>query len=692
MRTLVLFGLILISFPLTAQERPIFMNGGFLNPETLEPAFEARYSDARFRPGTQLIAVNKRDGWILIDYQGNEIEESWNNVLHSFNDGVTIASPGGLAAYRNHVFSDTGELLFKMTTRELFPFENGFASFESNEVRGVFGLVDKTGKEILPAEYDRRIRSVSIDRQSYHIVSKDGKVGIIDSEGRTIVPFDYTRIVYYKDDMFIMGVLDSKNPTSTSLWGQPIQNHDYQLRNLANQVLIDAIFDEIEFESGFEEFDWILVNFKGKDNWSLIDLTGKELLTHDNTRVLPVSNSLVSIGKMDNAGVFRYAISDLNGNLKTQHNIAHRTSTSMGMIGICVAENGRIGCGYMDENAQLKIPLQYTGSVQAFQEDGRAIVSNTLTQSNNYTLDLKGVIDLEGNVILPPIFGKLEKVSDRYYRANLPNNAHVFLVDAATGDPIDDSYVYMYSDYAKYYVSTQDYERAIGYFRKLYSTSFDDEDHYWYGVSFSKTGNYQGGNNQYTEAISRTANPELRAVAMLDRADNYFAMNLIDQAKTSYEQVLTERNNDPRIRLRYAGMLEQAKLEPEAIAQYQEILVTNPNVPEIYESMGRAQLIINQVDDSITSFDEAISLKPNSTNGYNYRGQAYMIKGEPEKAIPDFLKAIELHSSNELTNSHIRLADAYEAVGNIPKACALWEQLAPYDENSKAKVDALCSD
>ncbi len=666
------------------------MNGGFLNPETLGPAFEARYSDARFHSDNQLISVPTESGWVLIDYQGNEIEDSWNRDPHIFYDGTTITSRGGLAAYYRRIISDTGELLFTMTTRELFPFENGYATFESSEVRGVFGLVDKTGTEILPAEYDRRIRTVIINEQAYHIVNKGGEIGIIDSDQNTIIPFEYTRIVHFKDDMFIMGVVDADNPTSTSLWGQPIQNHDYQLRNISNQPVIENMFDEILFDTGFEDYDRLVVNFKGRDDWALIDLAGEELFSHENTRVSPVSNNLISIGKENDSGVYDYAISDLNGNLKTQYNIAHRTSASMGMIGICVKEGNRKGCGYMDENGQLKIPLQFNGSVQAFQEDGTAIVSNTLTQSNNYVLDLKGVIDLEGNVILPPIFGKVERVTDSYYKVNLPNNGHVFLVDATTGNPIDNTDTYMFSDYAKYYVSSQDYERAIEYFQKLWSSSFDDEDHYWYGVSFSKTGNYQGGNNQFSEAISKTENPDLRAVAILDRADNYFATGLIDQAKSGYELVISERSNDPRIRLRYAEALEKVQLESDAITQYQEILVTNPNVPEIYESMGRAQLIINQVDESIASFDKAITLNPNSTNAYNYRGQAYVIMGEPENAIPDFLKAIELHNSTDLTNSHVRLASAYEAAGDIPKACELWVQLAPYDENSKAKVEALC--
>ncbi|NET39347.1 MAG: tetratricopeptide repeat protein, partial [Cyanothece sp. SIO1E1] len=611
-------------------------------------------------------------------------------------DDVTIVNSSGLTGLRYTAISGSGDVLFTKNARKLHPFQNGYASFESvttdSRVEEIFGLVDKSGKEIFPLEFDAPINSIDIDGRIYHIVIKNGKAGVLDTNKEVVIPFEYLSISHLDEDLFLVGFEDVENPTSQSVWGTTIQNKDFEIRDLTNERKFNLLFDAVYFNSGFEEYDRLLVQFKNNTKWSLVDFNGNELFTHENSQVKPVSENLVSIGRAQVDGnYYDFAISDLEGNLKNPYTIAHRTEISMGMIGICVQENTRRGCGYMDENGQLKIPLTYTSVVEPFQEDGRAIVANSITQSNSFVVQMKGVIDLQGKQIIPPIFGKIEWVSEKYYKVALPNNSHNFLVGVNSGEPIDNSAEYAFSDYGRYYITIRNYEKAVSYFQRIVDRYLKTEDRYWYALSLSNIGNYQGANNHYTQVISETDNRDLRGLSTLNRADNYFEMGRSDLGRQGYDLVLSEQDNDPRIRMRYASVLEKYQFMTDAISQYQEILKTNPNVAEVHQGLGKVQLIVDQVEASIASLNKAIQLNPSLAESYNFRGQAFMINKEPEKAIPDFLKAIELNTDPELTTVHIRLAAAYEASGNTPKACELWDQLAPLDENSRNKFETTCN-
>lgn len=67
----------------------------------------------------------------------------------------------------------------------LYPFVDGRAMVRNAD--GKYGYIDKTGKEIIPAQYD----SANSFEDGLAAVCKDGKCGVIDTNGNIVIPFQY---------------------------------------------------------------------------------------------------------------------------------------------------------------------------------------------------------------------------------------------------------------------------------------------------------------------------------------------------------------------------------------------------------------------------------------------------------------------------------------------------------------------
>ncbi len=688
---------LIISISVRSQEKPILLNGKVLNAETLEPINDQSYHSAFVRDNGR-IDVQHGPAWVwgVIDWQGNTIIEPRYNSMLSFNEGIAIGAIKGLGM-SYEVIDEKGEILFDNKFKNIRPYKNGLAAFLGSEAK--YGFVDKKGKQVIKPQYDSYGANILIGKDQFIATEKGKKWGIINGKNKVILPIEYEKITHLKDDVFLVEVPDSKTPTSQGSFGSTLKHSDYGLWSATTGMIMEPTIDHVHGDFNFLEYGYLKFRSNRYEKWNLMNLSGQKILKEGYDEILPISGRLIGVGKNNpNTKQTLYAVSDFNGSLKTQYELSSVGSLKNGFIPICIRQGTQVSCGFTDENIKLKIPLNYS-SVQGFDEAGHAIVSRSSKVSNR-TVSYKGVIDQDNNIILPLVFGRIERVSSRYYKANALNNGFEHLIDVSNGLPIDeDKSTYLLRLYADFYFEFSDFTNAAIFYEKVVnSVGYGNKDIALLGKSYSRSDQYDKALKNLDRLLSL---PESKLTNELkvyrgEKAYVLWKQGKMQEAKAVYDQTfegftkrLTEEYSN--MRLEYAEMLAAMNLGHDAIKEYKEVLRFYQSAWAVYDKLGVLQLTIDLKDDAITSFNKSIGFNPGGKDAYFFRGQAYALKNEHGSAIRDYEKAIQIEGSGELTTIHKYLADSWFANGTKDKACGLWKQLAPYDEKSKSLTAQNCN-
>lgn len=112
----------------------------------------------------------------------------------AFAPGCTLTPDDvqcSIACINNQFFDLQGNLLFSAVSPydTVRKFENGYARVRAF---GKYGLIDETGREVIPCQYDEINCSNTYFGAGYQIVVKDGKVGYVDQNGNETTPFQYS--------------------------------------------------------------------------------------------------------------------------------------------------------------------------------------------------------------------------------------------------------------------------------------------------------------------------------------------------------------------------------------------------------------------------------------------------------------------------------------------------------------------
>ena len=198
------------------------------------------------------------------------------------------------------------------------------------EKNGKYGIIDLSGKELLPCEYDS-ITALEGVKNSLKI-SKEGKIGIVNAEGKTIVNTEYADIqglgtdstdgFIVKSDDGKYGVVDFSNnkvletkyDEITKIYG----NNLYVVQQNGKQVLVDKSGTEV-LNSGFDEITSILKNtengviYKKNNKYGVMKTTG-EVTLEASYDELKESKSGIFIAKEGN----KYGIIDLAKDTKVE--------------------------------------------------------------------------------------------------------------------------------------------------------------------------------------------------------------------------------------------------------------------------------------------------------------------------------------------------------------------------------------
>ncbi|MFN6962732.1 MAG: WG repeat-containing protein [Pyrinomonadaceae bacterium] len=127
------------------------------------------------------------------------------------------------------------------------------AGYAVVEIAGKWGVIDKTGKTIVPIEYDYAHNV----ENGMAVVERGGKFGAVDLTGRLAIPFDYE----------VLGSFDKFGLATANRWGQD------GIINKENKVMLP-----FDFISAASAGDGFMRSF-GVDGWKHYDPTGKEILS-----------------------------------------------------------------------------------------------------------------------------------------------------------------------------------------------------------------------------------------------------------------------------------------------------------------------------------------------------------------------------------------------------------------------------
>jgi tetratricopeptide (TPR) repeat protein len=125
------------------------------------------------------------------------------------------------------------------------------------------------------------------------------------------------------------------------------------------------------------------------------------------------------------------------------------------------------------------------------------------------------------------------------------------------------------------------------------------------------------------------------------------------------------------------------------IAQYTEIIESNPNAGAAYFSRGRLS-IVKDTDRAIQDFYKTLELNPNYKEAYVLLAQAYNRKGEYEQALIEINRLIKLDP--KYSNAYVNRAFIYRKKRDFDKAIADYNkaiELYPSDSFSYSNRGAV---
>lgn len=367
-------------------------------------------------------------------------------------DGIETTQSGGLYGFR---LLD-GTVITPNKYKYVDRFNNGYCKVNIDDTH--FGLIDRTGREVLPCIYD----GINYPAGGRILAIKDNLIGYYDTTGALIIPHTYLRatdfsegyaaVVVYYDSTYQCTYIDSMGirpfnnmytfalpfkdgyaeVQQDSLWGIIDKNGNYIMEPtytmmsanghgvfMAGSVDGLALFDYtmhrltdyIYHSPGQFSDGRIGVELNGK--FGFLDTKGNEVVPciYDETGIFKQGRTQVRIGN-------KYGIVDTLGRviLPIEYENTYRKGYKyMFYEGLAMVERDGL-TGYVDLDGNLVIPIIYERAYQFSQ--GLAAVKHN---------GLWGYIDTLGNIYMPFIFD----VATPYHwgRAEVMYNGHVSKVD-----------------------------------------------------------------------------------------------------------------------------------------------------------------------------------------------------------------------------------------------------------------------
>ncbi len=259
-----------------------------------------------------------------------------------------IFFPAVLFSQFNPVFISKANLSYpkvQASNESMFGFEQG----------GKIGYLDKNANVVIPAiySYDSATSSQSIPYfyKGYVKVVKNKKCGLIDKTGKEIIPIEYENITPYTQ--FGNFVLVTKTIAGKK---------NYGVLTIQNKELVPIEFEDIKFDTN-------MLSVKQNGKWGLINKAGKQLLPCEYNYLNYSATDKVLIATKGS----QYGVIDINGQwlFEKSASVFTLVSCKFGML-LCKVNNKY---GYLDLKGNEVIITQYDFAYD-FENNGLAKVHN----------------------------------------------------------------------------------------------------------------------------------------------------------------------------------------------------------------------------------------------------------------------------------------------------------------------------
>lgn len=142
--------------------------------------------------------------------------------------------------------------------------------------------------------------------------------------------------------------------------------------------------------------------------------------------------------------------------------------------------------------------------------------------------------------------------------------------------------------------------------------------------------------------------------------------------------------DNPYVRMNYGIVLEALQKNPEALAQYEKALKTEPKMVQALYSIGLLQDKVGKIDDGIVSLKKAVELEPNNSFINYDLGVLYAKKNDyPNSA---------LYSKKAFEGSGVDFAEAYNNYGYALAQMGKYaDSLVAVEQSLKLKPDSAAT-
>lgn len=416
-----------------------------------------------------IIIVNKadirvfHDGiWEVLDSYGNRV------ALHRYMDSDLTLKVMLPLIYEGCTYLKDGLVRIEMNEKygiitiygdEIVPciydaidYQGGWISVRTN---GKYGFLDITGKQILPCIYDYAVSFFS----GWGVVEKDKKWGAINMYGTEIIPFSNWHFYRWTDNLVALCLFNSNKWAVVDHTGRRITHNYYEdlggfwseRQQYQNQYAdIYASLYSAEYSEVEPVFcgDMYLVSRNGLCGF--IDERGEEVIPCKYKCVSAFNNGIARVKK----DYYTWLFIDKGDNVILQLDYEGVSDFAEGLA--LVMRNGK--CGYIDISGNEVIPCIYekarlfNNGVAPVKNDKWVfidklgnVVSKELERDYDevemtesrlwrvYYSGKYGLVDMDGQEILPCIYKYIYKLADGVWRADLdyPYERCSLLIDDA---------------------------------------------------------------------------------------------------------------------------------------------------------------------------------------------------------------------------------------------------------------------
>ena len=251
--------------------------------------------------------------------------------------------------------------------------ENNNLWYEENilkvEKDGKYGIVNLSGKELTPIEYDEITASAGIKNSIK--VKKENKYGIINEDGKTVIPVSYSDIevlgkdnksgFVIKDENNKYGVIDYSNTVVLNC----VYDKIYKIHSNDLYVVIENTIPKLVRKAengkatdvlvkGYDEITDILatkdggVIFKKSNKYGIMDLSGNVILDAQYDSLKEAKTGMFIAQKGDKYGI-------INSNNEEKLAFNYNSITYNDKADIYISEDSNLNCNILNSNLETKL-------------------------------------------------------------------------------------------------------------------------------------------------------------------------------------------------------------------------------------------------------------------------------------------------------------------------------------------------